>query len=302
MYPREQHHHARSGASLVSPRVYPSIPQSARPHHLHISPLSEAGGRSVPNLTKLYQEHMQLPHSQSVYVANPAIHHNIPPVPRIPSQFAYPGTDRRLCQPYQPEAMPHSTTYQHHHPAGAAMTPSSSAITPALYSRIQPHGAATPGPLHVAVTPKADYMPGSFPTTTSFSPQTSHVATRGNNQKYLENGSRRIKKVALFQGNLVLDCPVPSRLIDANPRKDPEFCHMRYSAVTCDPDEFATCQYTLRPRLMNRDTELFIVMTMYNASNSSLYLSVRKQRYRYSNPIPFNRRIESYSVEQCTAS
>lgn len=39
---------------------------------------------------------------------------------------------------------------------------------------------------------------------------------------------------------------------------------MRYSAVTCDPNDFAASNYTLRPQLMNRQTELFIVMTMYN--------------------------------------
>ncbi|KAG0181734.1 Chitin synthase, class 2 [Apophysomyces sp. BC1021] len=76
--------------------------------------------------------------------------------------------------------------------------------------------------------------------------------------------NRRTKKVALFRGNLVLDCPVPTRLLDASARKDKEFCQMRYSAVTCDPDDFAYSGYTLRPQLMNRQTELFIVMTMYN--------------------------------------
>lgn len=72
------------------------------------------------------------------------------------------------------------------------------------------------------------------------------------------------KKVPLFQGNFVLDCPVPTRLMEASARKEKEFSMMRYSAVTCDPNEFAANNYTLRPQLMNRETELFIVMTMYN--------------------------------------
>ncbi|KAI9312516.1 glycosyltransferase family 2 protein [Dichotomocladium elegans] len=75
---------------------------------------------------------------------------------------------------------------------------------------------------------------------------------------------RRTKRVPLYKGNLVIDCPVPQRLVDGNPRKDPEFSQMRYSAVTCDPDDFAANQYTLRPQLMKRQTEIFIVMTMYN--------------------------------------
>ncbi|KNC96957.1 uncharacterized protein SPPG_09498 [Spizellomyces punctatus DAOM BR117] len=39
-----------------------------------------------------------------------------------------------------------------------------------------------------------------------------------------------------------------------------------YTAVTCDPDVFSRpdAGYDLRPRLLGRDTELFIVMTMYN--------------------------------------
>lgn len=39
---------------------------------------------------------------------------------------------------------------------------------------------------------------------------------------------------------------------------------MRYTAATCDPDEFMRKKYTLRPYLYGRRTELFIVMTMYN--------------------------------------
>lgn len=79
--------------------------------------------------------------------------------------------------------------------------------------------------------------------------------------------NKRTKRVALIRGNLVLDCPVPTRLLAANPRKDDiEFNEMRYSAVTCDPDDFMASHYTLRPRLMQRKTELFIAMTLYNVS------------------------------------
>lgn len=71
----------------------------------------------------------------------------------------------------------------------------------------------------------------------------------------------------LTRGNLVLDCPVPPRYLQAVPIKDSkEFTHMRYTAATCDPSEFASQGYTLRPQLMERKTELFIVLTMYNVS------------------------------------
>lgn len=67
----------------------------------------------------------------------------------------------------------------------------------------------------------------------------------------------------LTSGNLVLDCPVPSKYLAAVPRKGPdekEFTHMRYTAATCDPADFVAQNYTLRQALMGRSTELFIVM------------------------------------------
>ncbi|GBC08513.1 hypothetical protein RclHR1_08180007 [Rhizophagus clarus] len=75
------------------------------------------------------------------------------------------------------------------------------------------------------------------------------------------------KRVELFQGNLVLDCPVPSKLLSLVPRQeDREFTHMRYTACTCNPDDFEKEKYTLRQELYDprRPTELFIVLTMYN--------------------------------------
>lgn len=97
-------------------------------------------------------------------------------------------------------------------------------------------------------------------------------------KKFLPNYGRGLKRqrtvreVELVQGNLVLDCPVPTSLVETSARKDFEFSHMRYSAVTCDPDYFSQSQFTLRPRLQGRQTELFICMTMYNVSS---HVSVR---------------------------
>ena len=81
---------------------------------------------------------------------------------------------------------------------------------------------------------------------------------------------KTVKEVQLFQGNLVLDCPVPPKLLNQIPHAQPperdEFTHMRYSAATCDPSEFFENRFTLRQRLFAkpRHTELFIVVTMYN--------------------------------------
>ncbi|KAL1917473.1 uncharacterized protein VTP21DRAFT_3866 [Calcarisporiella thermophila] len=86
---------------------------------------------------------------------------------------------------------------------------------------------------------------------------------RQNSQKARNRQS--IRHVELVNGNLVLDCRVPEKVLrNVNYTSGEEFTHMRYTAVTCDPDDFVKERYTLRPRLMGRQTELFIVMTMYN--------------------------------------
>ena len=81
---------------------------------------------------------------------------------------------------------------------------------------------------------------------------------------------KTVKEVQLYNGNLVLDCPIPPKLLNQVPHAQPperdEFTHMRYSAATCDPSEFYNERFTLRQRLFaaQRHTELFIVVTMYN--------------------------------------
>ncbi len=81
---------------------------------------------------------------------------------------------------------------------------------------------------------------------------------------------KTVKEVQLFNGNLVLDCPIPPKLLNQVPHAQAperdEFTHMRYSAATCDPSEFYEERFTLRQRLFAkpRHTELFIVVTMYN--------------------------------------
>ncbi|KAF8133385.1 glycosyltransferase family 2 protein [Boletus edulis] len=78
---------------------------------------------------------------------------------------------------------------------------------------------------------------------------------------------KTLKKVELFHGNFVLDSAVPSKLLDmCGLRNEREFTHMRYSAATCDPNEFKDTGFTLRQLHYDppRRTELFIVMTMYN--------------------------------------
>lgn len=75
---------------------------------------------------------------------------------------------------------------------------------------------------------------------------------------------RSIRHVELQNGNLVLDAHVPSHIIPKGKSDVEEMSKLRYTAATCDPDDFMRKKYSLRPYLYGRHTELFIVMTMYN--------------------------------------
>ncbi|KAH8982703.1 chitin synthase-domain-containing protein [Lactarius akahatsu] len=97
-------------------------------------------------------------------------------------------------------------------------------------------------------------VPGTPVETRHFGPApTGRVARR----------NKTMKRVPLTNGNLVLDLPVPPKLV--LPRVgQPEVMKTRYTAVTCDPDDFEKSGHFLRQNQMNRRTELFICITMYN--------------------------------------
>ncbi len=90
-------------------------------------------------------------------------------------------------------------------------------------------------------------------------------------EKQARRGARQAqmakKEVKLINGELILECKIPTILNSFLPRKDEvEFTHMRYTAVTCDPDDFVSRGYKLRQNIGStmRETELFICVTMYN--------------------------------------
>ncbi|KAA8649315.1 chitin synthase C [Aspergillus tanneri] len=82
------------------------------------------------------------------------------------------------------------------------------------------------------------------------------------------------RKINLVQGSVLsIDYPVPSAIQnaiqpeyrEAEEAFSEEFTHMRYTAATCDPDEFTLRNgYNLRPAIYNRHTELLIAITYYN--------------------------------------
>ncbi|KAI0470619.1 glycosyltransferase family 2 protein [Xylariaceae sp. FL0804] len=81
------------------------------------------------------------------------------------------------------------------------------------------------------------------------------------------------RRVKLVQGSVLsVDYPVPSAIKNAvqpqyrdTESGSAEFVNMRYTAATCDPNDFTLKNgYDLRPRMYNRHTELLIAITYYN--------------------------------------
>jgi len=84
------------------------------------------------------------------------------------------------------------------------------------------------------------------------------------------------RKVKLTKGNFIAEYPVPTPVHSAIEAKwkstnTTEFSHMRYTAATCDPDEFTEANgYSLRTKMYNRETQLLIAVTSYN-EDKTLY-------------------------------
>ncbi|KAF3023726.1 Chitin synthase, class 1 [Neopestalotiopsis sp. 37M] len=86
-------------------------------------------------------------------------------------------------------------------------------------------------------------------------------------------GTRKIKLIQGIQGSVLsANYPVPSAIKNALQSQyrdaesaSEEFSKMRYTAATCDPNEFTLLNgYTLRQHMYNRHTELLIAITYYN--------------------------------------
>ncbi|KAG6814208.1 Chitin synthase, class 1 [Tricholoma furcatifolium] len=84
------------------------------------------------------------------------------------------------------------------------------------------------------------------------------------------------RKVKLTNGNFIAEYPVPTPVVSAIEAKwsstnTTEFSHMRYTAATCDPDDFTEANgWSLRTKKYNRETELLIAVTSYN-EDKTLY-------------------------------
>ncbi|KAF4439844.1 chitin synthase [Fusarium austroafricanum] len=107
----------------------------------------------------------------------------------------------------------------------------------------------------------------------AFDPEDSWVERQQQPQMGGGLGRSKTRKIKLVQGSVLsIDYPVPSAIKNAvqpqyrdTESGTEEFHKMRYTAATCDPNDFTLKNgYDLRPRMYNRHTELLIAITYYN--------------------------------------
>lgn len=162
--------------------------------------------------------------------------------------------DTYYTQPYEPTVTPSDAYDMGHYPHPEGPQPYHDDDVPML----QPDNPYGPDPYQTTGY-ETQPLPGSYEDEPRPTPSPAPIRRW-----------KTVKEVQLFNGNLVLDCPIPPRLLNQVPHADPpgrdEFTHMRYSACTCDPADFYAERFTLRQKLFAkpRHTELFIAVTMYN--------------------------------------
>lgn len=127
--------------------------------------------------------------------------------------------------------------------------------------------------------PPAPIDPTEFGDPYSRPPSTMSTATSGvdsawRRRQTIKRGVTR--KVKLTNGNFIAEYKVPTPVYSAIEAKysttaTTEFSHMRYTAATCDPDDFTEANgWSLRQKLWARQTDVLIAVTSYN-EDKTLY-------------------------------
>jgi len=130
------------------------------------------------------------------------------------------------------------------------------------------YSGGAPGQYHSDFPADPAYGVGGYNSNDSWAQrQQPNAAPSGGLKRYAT------RKIKLVQGSVLsIDYPVPSAIRNAvQPQyrsaegSNEEFMKMRYTAATCDPNDFTLKNgYDLRPRMYNRHTELLIAITYYN--------------------------------------
>jgi len=195
----------------------------------------------VPGLPPLPPEEMPL---NELRDGSPPMQEPLPGAPGFREEPAYPG--RVMFEmAFEPEpALPRHSEEEMQLPLYDAFSKQSISRTSSPFGMAQPESVAD-----FEVDPGMEWLARQRPP---------------------EGGTRQ--RVKLRGGHWIVDYPVPSPVKNAvephfrEQGQPSEFTHMRYSAVTCDPDEFTRENgWGLRTSTeYGRGTELLIALTYYN--------------------------------------
>ncbi|KAI9708158.1 MAG: Chitin synthase, class 1 [Bogoriella megaspora] len=254
----------------------PYHPANMDPYGHHGTPPQ---GHPLQNHPEMSQQHLEIPMGPG-----PGNTHD-----RLQSQPTYSVTNLPGTAGHNDQYEAHNYPPQYHQSGGQDLAFSPEAHHDAYYNQPYNPTAHDGDPLNQQhSSDQGHYWPDDrddrpmLPPETTYGPNPHDPSTPVSEDPYNQSYSdlpkkqapirrwKTVKEVQLFDGNLVLDCPIPPRLLNQVPHATPperdEFTHMRYSAATCDPSHFYEDRFTLRQKLFAkpRHTELFIVITMYN--------------------------------------
>ncbi|POV94369.1 hypothetical protein PSTT_16894 [Puccinia striiformis] len=156
-----------------------------------------------------------------------------------------------------------SSLTQHAHPAAGSAYPGDYYSTPASggVDVYPPRGNA-------GYPPTPSTFTGSMPSPGGAPSMVSDDDWRRRARPVQRGITRRVK---LTQGNFINDYPVPKAISNSIEQKyiqqaiGKQFSHLRYTAATCDPDDFTPENgWKLRTATTGNETELLIAVTYYN--------------------------------------
>ncbi|KAI0318366.1 glycosyltransferase family 2 protein [Amylostereum chailletii] len=240
-----------------------------------------------------YQQPVHDPYQQPAHDPFTNQYSTTSPPPQRPMSSMYPPQDPTYTHDaygapimsYHPTSPPPADPYRsppfpQHDYLGAPYTEArpDSYNAPSSYDLNDDHDLGDAGdlPLLRAPSQRSQYsdsakMPGDYNSVPNDDGEQDTNIRYGRIPQRVPRRYKTIKKVELFHGNFVLDSAVPTKLLNlCAQREEREFTHMRYSAATCDPNDFKDSGFTLRQVHYDppRRTELFIVMTMYNEDDA----------------------------------
>ncbi|RIB03736.1 Glycosyltransferase Family 2 protein [Gigaspora rosea] len=96
------------------------------------------------------------------------------------------------------------------------------------------------------------------------SEQESYQQKRDELKEPIGEAPYRKQRVEILNGNLMINCPVPENILKNISYNSEEFTHLRYTACTSKPEIFKEKDLILRQIEYKRNTELFILINMYD--------------------------------------